>query len=70
MFSDCTYLGKIYKSGESFQKGDKCNTCICSITGDVRCTEMSCIDTYVKPTPEITYEKTYVPVKPISAYIS
>lgn len=41
---DCRYQGKIFKSGESFPKGDKCNTCICSITGQVRCTEISCAD--------------------------
>lgn len=48
---DCGYQGKIFKSGESFPKGDKCNTCICSITGEVRCTEMSCVDNYIRDDP-------------------
>lgn len=55
-FIDCGYRGKTYKSRESFPKGDKCNTSICFITLDVRCTEMSCVDKYIpkKTQPFIT----------------
>lgn len=65
---DCGYQGKIFKSGESFPKGDKCNTCICSITGEVRCTEMSCVDNYktkktqsyiTKRRPTLSYDSKY-----------
>lgn len=35
-------MGKTYKSGQHFNKGDNCNTCLCANTGDVRCTELIC----------------------------
>jgi uncharacterized protein YqgV (UPF0045/DUF77 family) len=42
--SECTWKGKTYSSGESFQ--DDCNTCTCGALGDtlVRCTVMACPD--------------------------
>lgn len=39
---DCVYGGKKYKSGQHFNKGDNCNTCVCANTGDVRCTDQAC----------------------------
>lgn len=37
----CTYDGKTYKDGESFQAKDGCNTCTCN-QGRVACTEKAC----------------------------
>lgn len=38
---DCRYKGIVYKAGQSF-KPDQCNTCWCTVSGDVSCTKFSC----------------------------
>ena len=53
-FTDCRYLGKFYKAGEVFPKGDNCNSCTCTVTGDVRCDNRSCspvVTTTMPPLP-------------------
>lgn len=37
----CSYNGKIYKSGDSFPAQDGCNTCSCQ-GGKIACTLMAC----------------------------
>lgn len=53
-FTDCRYLGKYYKAGEIFPKGDNCNSCTCTVTGDVTCDNRSCspvVTTTMPPLP-------------------
>ena len=53
-FTDCRYLGKYYKAGEIFSKGDNCNSCTCTVTGDVTCDNRSCspvVTTTMPPLP-------------------
>lgn len=38
---DCGYNGVIFKAGQSF-KIDECNTCWCTVSGDVSCTKFAC----------------------------
>lgn len=38
----CSYNGKVYNSGASFDSTDGCNKCTCSDTGSVGCTKMAC----------------------------
>ena len=40
----CDYGGKHYDEGDSFDSTDGCNTCGCTETGDVVCTQMACAD--------------------------
>ena len=40
-FADCQYNGLVYQAGQSF-KPDQCNTCWCTVSGDVSCTKFSC----------------------------
>ena len=39
---DCSFRGKIYKSGDRFPDLEACNDCFCS-NGGVGCTEMACL---------------------------
>jgi hypothetical protein len=39
----CPYNGWSYESGETFDKGDECNICVCN-DGVIACTEMACED--------------------------
>nr|XP_022308765.1 kielin/chordin-like protein [Crassostrea virginica] len=41
--SRCRYQGKVYEVNEKFPKGDQCNACTCQRSGNVRCTENTCI---------------------------
>jgi hypothetical protein len=38
----CTYNGQTYQPGQSFPKGDGCNTCTCAADGTVGCTKIQC----------------------------
>jgi hypothetical protein len=40
--TDCFFNGKYYKVGDSFPKGDCCNTCGCVEGGMVVCTQVYC----------------------------
>jgi hypothetical protein len=40
----CEYEGKGYTLNEKFPASDGCNTCKCTIDGDVECTELACAD--------------------------
>lgn len=40
----CKYEGKGRKLNEKFPASDGCNTCKCTIDGDVECTELDCSD--------------------------
>ena len=42
----CEYDGEIYNPGDSFPATDGCNTCFCSETGTVGCTEIACPESY------------------------
>lgn len=42
LFSDCDYLGQIYKVGVIFSAGDGCNKCLCREGGKVECTNDPC----------------------------
>lgn len=39
----CEYDGKVYAPGAKFPSEDNCNTCTCTETGDVACTERACL---------------------------
>jgi hypothetical protein len=43
----CTLAGKTYKPGDSFPSPDGCNTCSCTIAGQVICTLKACVDASV-----------------------
>ena len=38
----CEYGGLVYAPGDHFPSEDRCNTCSCTETGDVACTERDC----------------------------
>jgi hypothetical protein len=40
----CTYLGKIYRPGDTFETADLCNSCLCSAMGRIECTSSKCVD--------------------------
>ena len=39
----CTYNGHTYVVGATFGSADACNTCDCTTSGSVACTQLSCI---------------------------
>ncbi len=46
----CTYNGTPYQFGQTFPATDGCNTCTCTYSGQVSCTEMACNVTGDPPT--------------------
>lgn len=47
--NECTYNGRTYQVGQSFDADDGCNTCSCSNDGQVSCTLMFCVDDGTPP---------------------
>ena len=43
----CTYLGKIYRPGDSFSSVDKCQFCTCSAAARIECAARDCADAAV-----------------------
>jgi hypothetical protein len=40
----CKYNGTTFKPGETFRASDGCNTCVCSMTGNLSCSDKVCYE--------------------------
>ena len=45
----CEYRGELYPAGESFPAGDDCNSCFCTESGEIACTDAICVPPSDRP---------------------